>query len=177
MAIDYLQCLSEFYPDASAICFGDPTVYENIQTANELALPSKADLDIKIIERAKIDKIKELSSDCQKDIIYGFTSYALGYLGFYDSEIEDQLNLAGSLSRTMPTTEFPDGTTTDFAVKPIVDGVKQPKIYVTHTYAQLRQVVDDGVAFKLELLKKFNSKRDIIYTLTTLEAIENISWD
>lgn len=164
--MDYVNAISHFYQNIQVVCFGDPNIYENLQRVPEGALPSKNELDANILQYLKQQHILELSEQCQVKIISGFTSNALGVTYLYDSEDVDQINLLGSLLTTAPTTEYPDGITTDYAtrsvVMPLMGNAVNPKIYRPHTHFQLRRVAYDGAVFKLTWLKRFNEKRDYI---------------
>lgn len=178
IAVDYMAVLGDFYPHIDAVCFGDPFNYADIQVENDSVLPSQDELDTHVLSRYKQLKVVDLSTACRLDVISGFESSGLGYPCMYDSTEVDQLNLAGSLLSISPTSQYPDGTTAYYAIRPVVDGVVQPKTYVEHTYLQLRQVVIDGVAFKLARLQKFNAKRDYINdNCSTQDQVDAVTWD
>lgn len=175
--MDYVRCIGEYYPNIGCMCVGDPTVYENIIRTSGDPLPTVDELDRKIVEIIKADKISELSNSCQEEIISGFVSNALGYDCVYDSTELDQLNLVGSFASTIKTELNPNGTPTYYAVRKIVDGVVKSKSYEVHNHVMLQKVIMDGVAFKLGLLQKFNMKRDYInHTALTAAEIDAITW-
>lgn len=174
---DYVVCISEFYPDLQVSCFGDPTVYENIQVEAGGVLPSQAELDACALTRAKRIRIEDLSEECRANIESGVVSSALGTPHMYDSEQVDQLNATGTTLSISPYSASPDGGSSEYAVRPIVDGVTQAKVYVSHTYLQMRQVMADGVAFKLALLQNFNNKRDYINNVAaSIADVEAVTW-
>jgi hypothetical protein len=178
MLVDYMAVLGEVYPHIEAVCFGDPFVYENIQAEGGSVLPPKDEMDVAVLERIKTLKVAELSEACRNEIISGFTSNALGQDGLYDSYEVDQLNLVGSVSAISPSPNAPNGSAMPYAVRPIVDGVVQPKVYTVHTYAQLRQVMQDGTVFKLTKLQKFNAKRDYVnFNCSTHEQVDAVTWE
>jgi hypothetical protein len=173
----YMECLGKSFPNVSAVCFGDPDVYEDIVWEGGDPLPAKAVLEAQILANLKIDKVTELSQACELEIISGFTSDALGTPAIYDSETVDQLNLIGAASATAPMEGMPEGFSGPYAVRPIVEGVVQPKRYEMHSYAQLRAVLQSGFFFKLVRLQKFNDKRDYVNNVAaTIEAVEAVSW-
>lgn len=174
--MNYLDCLSTFFPNVEAICYGSPDVFTDIQWVGGLTMPTKAEMDVVIFNQAKLDKIAELSAACQEDIHNGFTSSALGSLNMYDALEVDQLNLIGAVAATSPAPSFPAGFEIGYAVRPIINGVVQPKQYVVHTYGQLRQVLTDGAAYKFKELINFNTKRAAVNAATTIAEINAITW-
>ena len=176
--INYVDAIAFFHPEAEVNCIGDPSVYENITWERGSFLPTKETLDSLILTKAKEDQINALSDACQLVITSGFQSNALGSLNVYDSEEVDQLNIIGSVSMISPTPIAPDGYTTYYAVRPVVDGVVQAKTYAVHNYYQLRQAMTDGAQFKLDCLIKFNAKRDYVNAnCSTIEQILAVTWD
>jgi len=165
--INYVEAIGACFPNVGVVCIGDPTNYANLTWETGDPIPTQAAIEAAFLEVAKKKRIVELSHDCEQAIISGFVSSALGTPHMYDSEVVDQLNLAGSLVNVFPTVENPNGGAEDYAARPVVDGVVQPKVYINHTFSQLKQVVADGVAFKLNLLKQFNTKRDYILNQVT----------
>jgi hypothetical protein len=177
MQIDYMAILGTYYPGVKALCFGDVHVYENIQPEDGSVLPSKVELDAKVVEHAKLQRIQELSDACGAEIVGGFVSDALGEEYVYDAYEVDQINLIGATTGAAPTPAMPSGYVVPYAVRPLGQLGPLPKTYKPHTYAQLREVIADGVTFKLARLTKFNDKRNYI-TLhcTTLEEVDAVTW-
>lgn len=179
--LSYVQCIGKHFPTVNVVCYGDDFNYDNIVHEGGDPLPPKSELDSLIFDDTKIDKISELSVHCQKIIINGFQSDALGSTHIYDSEEVDQLNIIGSVSMISPTYGHPEGYTTYYAVRPIQDGITQPKEYKIHTYAQLRKAMTDGAMYKLGCLQRFNVLRDYINSLVfgthTLDIINSVDWD
>lgn len=174
--MDYLECISTFFPNVFVECSGDSSLYENIIWVSGSPLPTKAILDDLIYKQAKLDKITELSNACQLDIIGGFTSNALGALNKYDSTEVDQLNLIGAVTATSPTPTDLGGYNSVYACRPIINGVEQSKQYLLHSHFQLRQVLADGAAYKLNELLNFNNKRTAVNNATTIAEINAITW-
>ena len=177
MRLDYVTCIGEYFPNVCVVCLGDPNTYTDITWISGDPLPSQAELDLKIFEQVRDDKVAAMSKACQEEIIHGFRSSALGYECIYDSEEVDQINITGVFTMISPTIEHPNGTESIYAVRPVIGGVVQPKVYVNHTFPQLRAALVDGGNFKLELLQRFNDKRDIINSLTTIAEIDAITWE
>lgn len=175
---DYVKCLGIYFPDVSVVCFGDSRIYDNLQVEGDEPLPPQEVLDAMMLTHTKETKVLELSDNCRKEIIGGFTSTALdGVVHMYDAQREDQLNLVGSVSSIAPDAQYPSGTAMPYAVRPVVDGLVQSKRYKYHTFYQLRQVMQDGTMFKLMRLQKFNEKRDYVnYLCSTIEEVEAVTW-
>ena len=176
--VDYMQALGLYFPGIEAAVIGSPDNYDAVQWTDPQKVVSKADLDQKIFTHYQNKLINELSAQCENKIIGGFNSSALGVEHMYDAEAVDQINLIGATTKTAPTVDNPQGTSTPYAVREIIDGVTQPKVYKLHTYAQLRKVIDDGVDFKSTLLQRFNTLRNyILQSVTTLDQLSTITWD
>jgi len=173
--MNYLDCISENFPTVIFVCNGDPHNYDDVEWLGGDELPPKEILDSLIFAKFKNDKIAELSKACNQVIISGFTSNALGYDCIYDSEEVDQLNITGVLTMISPTPDNQMGYSAPYAVRPIVDGVVTPKVYLTHSYFQLRKALTDGGTFKLVMLQKFNDKRDLVSVADTIDKINNIT--
>lgn len=176
--MDFIRSLGISYPNVAAVCFGDPTVYANIQWEGEGPFPTEEEMKAEFLLRLKETKVAELSLACQDEIIGGFQSSALGEPAIYDSEQVDQLNLIGAATATGPITGMPDGFQGPYAVRQIVNGVVQPKQYLMHSYSQLREVLLDGFNFKLVRLQKFNNKRDYVNNVSvTVSDVNAVTWN
>lgn len=178
--MDYIRAVGEYFPGVIVSCRGDETVYTNLVWEGGLPLPSEADLAQAHYNTVKYSKILQLSEDARIEIIkYGFISNALGSDYLYDAEEVDQLNLLGSCINALPTPSNPSGSQVYYATRlptNLTGGMKGPKTYYLHNYEQIRKVMDDGVAFKLNWLMLFNEKRDFINTHNlTLEQLESIT--
>ena len=117
------------------------------------------------VAEAKASKMRELNEACRLAITGGFQSSALGSPYTYDSTLEDQLNLEGLVSRGLDT----PFRCTDAA------GVKS---FVPHTAAQLLQVKEDGVAYKMGHLVHCDTlKAQVNDKLTdTVAKVKAIAW-
>jgi hypothetical protein len=174
--IDYMKCIGDNFPTVIASCAGDNSNYADLKWEAGDPIPSKAVLDASLFQTMKADKLAELSYACQVVITSGFLSNALGSLHMYDSEEVDQLNLVGSTANVAPTPTLPDGSSCLYACREVVGGITQPKSYKLHSYSQLRQIMSDGVDYKLSLLVNFNTKRYYVETATTIVQINAINW-
>jgi len=159
--LNYIEVIGLFYTGVQCECKGDPNNYTDIVWIGEPI--SQAELDQHILDQARIDKITEMSHETRIRIESGFPSSALGSEHFYDSELEDQLNLIGSVTA---------GTDTYYACTEVATGIKA---YRFHTIAQLRVIIEDGKNVKLINLQQFNTARDNVMAATTLAEIEAVT--
>ncbi|NOX15952.1 MAG: hypothetical protein GXP61_08010 [Epsilonproteobacteria bacterium] len=116
----------------------------------------------------KVHKISNLNNLCKKDILSGFTSNALGSVYHYQSEQVDQLNLIGMVA----------GGVDDYFKCSLDDGSGNTTTweYKLHTITQLKQVLNDGKAYKLSLLQKVNTLKAQANSATTKTALGKIAW-
>ena len=115
-------------------------------------------------------KIANLSGAAGNLVISGFQSNAGGLhigLKWYDSEQEDQLNLVGSAS------SIDAGESTIYFYRDTVGGTK---IYVPHTRAQMKKVLQDGRDRKLVIFVEFNVKKEAVLAATTMAELDAITW-
>jgi len=175
--MDYMMCLGSAYPTVFASCFGDPTVYTDIVWESGDPLPSQADLDTACFKQSQVNVIDQLELECDDAATVGFSSSALGSPYMYSSQVIDQMNLLGSTVNMSPTAANPSGTSAMYACAPVVNGVVGNVTYISHTYAQIRQVVADGVAFKQSVLMIFATKRYyILNVFTTAAQVNAVTW-
>lgn len=135
---------------------GWPTIIPKVQPSAEQQAKSRYD-----------DQILAINLACEKQITDGFWSSALGSAFFYDSQLEDQLNLTGIIQA---------GTDSPYPCRD-EQGVK---VFRDHTAAQLQQVGDDFVQIKLQLLQKANllkQELDAALAAVDLAAIEAVRWE
>lgn len=112
------------------------------------------------------DKITEINTACESVITDGFWSSALGEPFKYNSQVLDQLNLAGVVLT---------GLDCLYACRDQL-GVK---LFRPHTAAQLRSIWCDLTSFKQELLQKVSDlkqKLDQALANSDLIALEAINW-
>lgn len=107
-----------------------------------------------------LKRITEMSEACRADIVGGFESAALGVSHYYDSDEVDQLNLIGAVAA---------GDTMEYGCHEVLGG---PKVYKSHTHAQLQQVIRDGRNIKLAKLQAFNTKKAQALQATTKAGVD-----
>lgn len=114
-------------------------------------------------------KIEELKAACRNTIVAGFKSAALGSDHWYDGNIEDQINIMGAAAAGM---DLPFRCTPlDASGNPT-----GPKQFFTHTAAQLQQVYQDGVNFKLAQLQKLDGLKTQVEQAATEAEVNAVSW-
>ncbi len=170
MTISYLDVISRFFPEIQISATGSS--YSNINWEHGGPI-AQNELEDKMIDLAKERKIEELSMECERSIISGFLSAALGSTYVYDSEEVDQVNLLGAVTSSAPTQTEPTGYAIYYACRNVETGVKS---YHEHSYAQLRQVLADGSLFKLFYLQKFHEKRVLVQNCLTVDEVDLINW-
>ncbi len=161
---------------------GDPGEMIYHEDTGELEIPNvqKANLDtalaqvlagtVLVTATLTTSKLVELSVACEALIVSGFQSRA-GALHpvkkWYDSELEDQLNLVGNVTSMNAGESAPH---------PYRDTQKGPKIYLAHTKAQLRRVLASGRDRKLAILIEFNTLKVQAQAATTKGRLDAILW-
>ena len=119
------------------------------------------------VERRYIVLFSMINQVCQQEITGGFWSAALGFHFYYDTELEDQLNLTGMVLR---------GVDSVYACRN-ESGVKE---FLEHSIDQLRQVSDEFTEFKLLRLRKANDLKlrlDAARAAQDLNAINAVVWE
>lgn len=112
-------------------------------------------------------KIQEINTACEAQISSGFWSEATGSAFFYDSQLEDQLNLTGIIQA---------GTDSAYPCRDELGA----KVFLEHTAVQLQQVGDDFIRLKLQLLQKANGLKqtlDAALAAFDVTAIEAVVWE
>ncbi len=120
-----------------------------------------------VIEQRHREQVVAVNTACMTHITGGFWSAALGDRHFYDTLLEDQLNLTGMILR---------GLDDSYACRDESGG----KHFLEHTSAQLRQIGDEFTEFKLQALRKANGLKQALAAARTaldLDAINAIAWD
>lgn len=125
----------------------------------------QVEYDKLVLAKGIKQKIKYINSECTKQITSGFTSLALDGTTtyYYQSEEIDQLNLIGLVVSGV-----------DDAIKCSTDGITYS--YVLHTSAQIKQVLDDGKAYKIAQLTKANDLKVLANAATTQADLDVIVW-
>lgn len=122
---------------------------------------------IELLETAYARQIETINTACTDAITAGFTSGALGAPHRYTSQLDDQLNLTGSILR---------GLDMPYACR----DEQGEKEFRAHTAEQLRQVGDDFTVYKLELLRRANTlKQQVEQALAAsdLSTLEAVIWE
>jgi len=158
----YAELIGEYYPTIEVTISGPDYTDITWETGGTI---TQIDLDNMRTVAMQTERIIELSESAKLDIVNGFTSSALGTQHWYDSNLEDQLNLIGATASTIDVL---------FGVRETEFG---PKLYKNHTHVELLNVLSDGKNVKLFVLQKFNNKRDVILLATTEAEIDAITWD
>jgi len=96
MPTNYLATITKYHPTEVVYTTGDPKVYASIQWTGQPI--TQAVLDAEHVIEVKTAKLIELSIAAGTDITSGFKSDALGFPHWYDSELEDQINLIGAVA-------------------------------------------------------------------------------
>lgn len=116
------------------------------------------------LESLKLEKIRELSTQCNRAIIAGFDSDALGSIHHYSSEPEDQINLLGAFLLQADVIYI----CTD------ISGLKQGRL---HNINQITQVFNDGATRKQLLIQEFHKLRITAEQAKTSNELTDIGWN
>lgn len=165
--------LKQFYPEINAYSNDEGYDYDSIVFVDESNPPTKTQLEQDFLSWCKQLKVEEMSEACRLSIVSGFVSSALGTAYIYDSDMEDQINLAGAYIVTLPNANNPSGSSIPYACR---DQTTMVKSYITHSNEQLLQVLQEGAARKLLLLQTFNELRDDINAATDLQQVNDFTW-
>lgn len=152
----------------------DRWIYEEDTTVLRIMTDEEYDLDTNRVQSFKRQQMGAMSNACQKDIITGYVSTTLGQPHWYDGSITDQLNLIGALTASAPSTGAPNGTSMYLACRDSTPDT--PKEYLPHTPAQIRQVLNDGVAARSTILQKFNQKCMEIDNCLRVSDVLAVTW-
>ncbi|MDO6383411.1 hypothetical protein [Leptospira santarosai] len=114
------------------------------------------------IEKLRVELKGRVSSICSAKVISGFESDALGSAYYYDSNVDDQLNLIGLVSLNASVQQ---------KCADIQNGVKT---YREHTAEQIRQVLADGAILKSIYLQRSAALKKEIGNAKSLSELEQI---
>ena len=120
-----------------------------------------------VIELRYVAQVAMINAACLQEITGGFWSSVLGDRFFYDTELEDQLNLTGMILRGL-------GGLYACRDEPGV------KAFLEHTGEQLREIGDEFTEFKLQRLRKANDLKQALATARAaadLDAINAVAWE
>lgn len=120
-----------------------------------------------VIELRYVAQVVAVNQSCLQEITGGFWSAALGDRFFYDSAIEDQLNLTGLILR---------GFGGGYACRD-ESGVTD---FRDHASDQLLQIGNEFTEFKLQRLRKANDLKQALAAARAaadLDALNAVSWE
>lgn len=130
----------------------------------------EAELPQEIIEKqnnilieARKKKEAEFNLYCD-NLLTSFSSSALGETYYYDSSLEDQLNLLALVVASI------DGYFRCYRKD-------EPKQNIPHTKEQLKQVFQDGLAYKAKTIAICGALKAHLLTLSDVAEIESVSWE
>lgn len=116
-----------------------------------------------LLADAKVLKTEKINQACEKSIISGFTSTALGTVHTYQSDRDDQINLMG-----LVTSEKDD----------LLKCKKESALaeWKPHTIAQLKKVFTAGATHKKTQLIKASTLKSQINNMLTVKEINEVIW-
>lgn len=123
------------------------------------------------LEAARQRRVAELSTACERAIIGGFTSSALGQLHTYPSNLKDQLNLMGSVTDSI-VPGLPENWQTPFWVRDASDSWS----WKMHTAAQIQQAGRDGKKHVVQAQTALANLTALVLAAETQEAVAAIVW-
>jgi archaellum component FlaF (FlaF/FlaG flagellin family) len=120
-------------------------------------------IDIEILKTKKID---ELNVACNKSILDGFISTALGSNYMYDFDYEAQINFAGMLTNlnANASTETIIPWKTNLGI-------------VNHTVDQFKQVFNDGLNFKQNKIGQYWIKKQTVLSAVSVDEINAVTFN
>lgn len=148
----------------------EPNTYSSIEALDTTAYCSQINIiDLKSGQRlglaeAKSLKVAEINTKAESLITSGFNSSALGSPHTYQSDRDDQLNLLGT---------YQAGVDSLFKCLPSNSEEWEWKL---HTPEQLKQVIQDGAAYKSELLQRANLLKGQVKAATVKRELNSIAW-
>jgi hypothetical protein len=123
------------------------------------------------IDVARKRRTADLSVECEKAILAGFKSSALGVEHTYPSDIKAQINLMGSVTDSlMPN--LPADWSTPFWVCDDQGNWK----WEAHTASQIQQAGRDGKAAVVAAQTKLGELTAAVEAAKTKKAVEAIAW-
>ena len=155
------QCLAEI-TGRQIVMNGDDFIYLDDKTKVSVEIISEA--ESLFLQKNKDNKTIKINADCETTIISHFSSNALGSFHYYQSDRDDQINIMGLVT-----------TGVDDLLK---CGFKNDDESITwewkpHTKEQLKNVFDDGSAYKKEqLLRAANLKNQVSAAVTIEELVK-----
>ncbi|PAU55230.1 phage tail protein [Pseudomonas sp. PICF141] len=120
-----------------------------------------------VIELRYVAQLSAVNTACLQEITGGFWSAVLGDRFFYETQLQDQLNLTGMILR---------GLGGGYACQDQA-GVKA---FLDHTAEQLRQIGDEFTEFKMQRLRKANDLKQALAlarSTSDLDALNAVTWE
>ncbi|TVY09990.1 DUF4376 domain-containing protein [Paenibacillus cremeus] len=116
------------------------------------------------LEQVKQTKLDQLNDACNKFILAGFTSDALGEENHYDFDYEAQINMGGTLNGITA------GMITGDIMWKTAEGNKP------HTVNQFKQLYADGMTFKQTNIAKYWTLKNQVLACETRADVAAIQW-
>ena len=142
--------------------FGKKLVDGKLVDKSEKERVVSGEISISDVRNKVLDLI---NSECEKQIISGFESSALGDTYIYDSDTVDQLNLIGSVAT---------GGTVLYKCTRKSDGKRD---FYSHTNSQMKKVLNDAANRKIALLQKCYQLKQSVLALTDYDSIVGFKID
>lgn len=139
----------------------------NKELIENLLLPT----EVFSLSKARLIKAASISASCEQFIVAGFDSSALGTIHTYPSNRDDQLNLSGTVQRSMMLGVLPTDTF-EFLCKDL-SGVWA---YAVHTATQIQQAGKDAYSYILNARVKNATLQAQIAASTTQAQLDTIIW-
>lgn len=152
--------------------FRGQTVYDKSTSVSSIvtaigALPTGVSLTKTAAQKladAKTAQLDKVTQSCAAAIVAGFASSALGAAYTYHSQPNDQTNLIGAVASGLATVTFWCADAT---------GVWS---LVSHTAAQIKQVLADGGTQRMAYSVKLDTLAKQIVGASTVTAVQAIVW-
>ena len=116
-------------------------------------------------------QLTSLNKACEAQILAGFSSTALGAAYTYPSNTTDQLNLSGTIQRSM----LPGVLATDLFPFTCADAAGV-WAFRPHTPAQIQQVGKDAYAAILAARVKNKTLQDQVAAATSITQVQGVIW-
>ena len=126
---------------------------------------------IKSFDELKLDKSNELAAACRLEITSGFPSSALGAEHLYPSNTTDQINLSGTIQRSL----LSSATASESYLFLCADESNFWE-YRPHTAAQIQQVGVDAYAFILNARVKNSTLQAQVESATNPAELALVNW-
>ncbi|MGN8512736.1 hypothetical protein ACR9MD_07910 [Helicobacter pylori] len=108
----------------------------------------------------------KINAICKEKITKGFTSEVLGSLHAYNLTLEDQSNLQSLIVAYIDSV---------FRCAEVSNGVIGNKTYKKHTKEQLKNLAQQALKFKQDLIVFYGREKERLNSITSLEALEKFA--